>query len=180
MGHDHTLVFLRHGKSTYPDGVPDFDRPIGKRGKRQAKLAGEWLNRNVGSFDLILCSPATRTRETLDHAGLVGPVVYVDELYTLSHRAYLEVIADKGADHKRVAVVGHAPAISATALALTKNRTSRAAELLEDKYPTSGVAVLGSNKDLADLATGHLTLTDFYCPERPHMSQVKKDRKEVE
>lgn len=180
MTDDQTLVFLRHGKSTYPQGVGDELRPLAKRGKRQAKLSGEWINANFEPFDLILCSPATRTRETLEHAGLSGPVEYVEDLYTASHRVYLDVIARLGAGHKRVAVVGHAPAISSSALALTKNRTDEAARLMEAKYPTSGVAVLESKRPFEDLAADHMTLTDFYCPERPHMSHTKKSRHKVE
>ncbi|HUB57091.1 MAG TPA: histidine phosphatase family protein, partial [Mycobacterium sp.] len=35
-----TLVLLRHAKSAYPNGVPDHDRPLAPRGRREAGLAG--------------------------------------------------------------------------------------------------------------------------------------------
>lgn len=162
----HTLVLLRHGKSAYPEGVADHDRPLAPRGERQAKLAGEWIRENVGPLDLILCSTATRTRKTLENAALEGPVVYVDELYDQAHRAYLGVLTDHGADAKKVALVGHEPAIAATALALAKNRDSKAAQKLEEKYPTSGVAVLEGSLPFSALETGHMTLTHFHVPER--------------
>lgn len=165
---EHTLVFLRHGKSAYPDGVPDPQRPLAKRGLRQAALAGDWINKHVGQFDLILCSPATRTRETLSQANLQGPVKYIDDLYHWSHRAYLDVISQYGGDLSKIVVVGHQPAIAATAIALTKNRDSKAARRMEQKYPTSAVAVLESKKPFTDLATGHMKLVNFHVPERPH------------
>ena len=36
-----TLILLRHAKSDYPDGVADHERPLAKRGIREAALADE-------------------------------------------------------------------------------------------------------------------------------------------
>ena len=160
------LVFLRHGKSAYPDGVPDHDRPLAARGERQATLAGQWINDKVGAFDLILCSTATRTRKTLENAGLQGPVVYLDELYDESHLAYIDVIRAHGGENRHIAVVGHEPAIAATALALISNRDDPVARQMEAKYPTSGVALLKGSRPFSGLETGHMTLVDLHVPER--------------
>lgn len=163
----HTLVLLRHGKSAYPQGVYDKDRPLARRGIYQARKSGEWINKHVGDFDVILCSSATRTRQTLQEAGLVGPVEYLDELYNWSHRAYLDTIRKYGGDLTRVALVGHEPAISATALALMRTRDTKPALRLEHKYPTSGVAVLKGKRTFADLETGRMELVDFHVPPHP-------------
>ena len=79
--HDRTLVLLRHAKSAYPDGVADHDRPLAPRGQREAGLAGDWLRSQSAAIDLVLCSTATRTRETLARTGIDAPVRYVDRLY---------------------------------------------------------------------------------------------------
>ena len=76
-----TLVLLRHGKSAYPPDVGDHDRPLAPRGVREAGLAGDWLRANVPAVDAVLCSTATRTRETLAGTGVDAPVHYVDRLY---------------------------------------------------------------------------------------------------
>lgn len=162
----HQLVLLRHGKSAYPHGVADVNRPLAERGRRQARLAGEWIDKHVGTFDLILCSTAKRTRETLEEARLKGPVTHLDELYDWAHLAYLEAIMTHGAGVHKLAVIGHHPAISATALALAGNRDSAAARQLEHKYPTSGIALLSSSKKFSDLETGHFTLEHFHAPGR--------------
>ncbi len=164
----HTLVLLRHGKSVYPKGVKDHQRPLAPRGHRQAKLAGEWIREHVGDFDLILCSTSVRTRMTLEEADLKGPVKYLDDLYTASHHAYLDVIEEDGGKAKKVALVGHEPAISATALALISNRDSKPARVIESKFPTSAVAVLQGPRSFSDLETGRMTLEHFYVPERHH------------
>src|SRR5258708_16699762 len=59
------LVLLRHAKSAYPDGVADHDRPLAPRGIKEAGLAGDWLRANLPAVDAVLCSTATRARETL-------------------------------------------------------------------------------------------------------------------
>ncbi|MDT5172030.1 MAG: phosphohistidine phosphatase, partial [Mycobacterium sp.] len=76
--HDRTLVLLRHAKSAYPDEVADHDRPLAPRGQREAGLAGDWLRTNLPAIDAVLCSTATRARETLAHTGIEAPVRYVD------------------------------------------------------------------------------------------------------
>lgn len=162
----HELVLLRHGKSAYPHGVSDVNRPLAARGRHQAQLAGEWINKNVGAFDLILCSTAKRTRQTLKEADLKGSVTYLDELYDEAHQAYLETIIKHGEGVHRLAIVGHHPAISATALALTRNRDSAPARQLEHKYPTSAIAVLSTSKKFSELETGHFTLEQFHVPGR--------------
>src|ERR1700733_6103572 len=57
------LVLLRHAKSAWVDG-PDHDRPLGKRGRRDAPRAGRWLGRSGYVPDLVVCSTARRTRDT--------------------------------------------------------------------------------------------------------------------
>ena len=67
-----TLVLLRHGKSAYPPGVPDHDRPLADRGRRQAALAGEHVRTHLDHIDLVLCSTSERTRQTLAASGLAA------------------------------------------------------------------------------------------------------------
>ncbi len=62
-GAGRRLVLLRHAKSAWPD-MPDHERPLARRGQRDAPVMGRWL-RAVGLVpDLALCSSARRTRET--------------------------------------------------------------------------------------------------------------------
>jgi len=58
------LILLRHAKSAWPVGVGDHDRPLARRGRREAPLAGRWLNENAREIDLAVCSSANRTRQT--------------------------------------------------------------------------------------------------------------------
>ena len=58
------LVILRHAKSAWPDGIPDRQRPLAKRGRRDASATGLWLRDELGRLDAVLCSPAERARQT--------------------------------------------------------------------------------------------------------------------
>ena len=51
------------------------------RGEREAGLAGDWIRAHAPAVDAVLCSTATRTRETLERTRIDAPVHYVDRLY---------------------------------------------------------------------------------------------------
>ena len=61
------LILLRHAKSDWYSGVGvDHDRPLNERGRRDAPGVGAWLGENGYRPQHILCSSATRTRQTLE------------------------------------------------------------------------------------------------------------------
>ena len=60
------LLLLRHGKSDWNMDTTDFDRPLNKRGKRNAQRIGEWLNEQKLVPDLIISSPAIRALTTAE------------------------------------------------------------------------------------------------------------------
>jgi phosphohistidine phosphatase len=89
------LVLLRHAKSAWPD-MPDHERPLARRGQRDAPVMGHWL-RTAGLVpDLVLCSTARRARETWQLArsglGTGPPVRFDDRLYEASAAALLDFI----------------------------------------------------------------------------------------
>ena len=63
---ERTLILLRHAKSDWSGEEPDIDRPLAKRGRRQAPDTGRWLARSIHGIDLAVVSPAVRTRKTWD------------------------------------------------------------------------------------------------------------------
>jgi phosphohistidine phosphatase len=140
------LILMRHAKSAWDnDATPDFDRPLAPRGRRDAKAMSALVARDFRP-DRILCSPSRRTRETLalltPALGEAIDVVYLDALY--DHPGdYTDVIAAHGGQARRLMVLGHNPAIQATALALVAAGDDKLRSRLHAKYPTSAVAVIG-------------------------------------
>jgi phosphohistidine phosphatase len=164
--HDRTLVLLRHAKSAYPDGVADHDRPLAPRGLREAGLAGDWLRTNLPAIDAVLCSTATRARETLAHTGIEAPVRYVDRLYDATAGTVIDEINGVSDGVAVLLVVAHEPTMTQVALGLTKqnNANTDAAERISTKFPTSAVAVLRFTRSWSDLELGSGELADFHVP----------------
>lgn len=168
-----TLVLLRHAKSDYPDDVADHDRPLAPRGEREATLAGEWLREGAGlqpPVQAVLCSSATRTRQTLQRTGLTVPTHVTERLYGATPGT---VIAEVNAaatrfdfDPQTLLVVGHEPAMSQVAVGLADAAESNlaAAERISSKYPTSALAVLRFEGPWSALELGTAALVTFYVP----------------
>lgn len=161
-----TLVLLRHAKSDYPDEVTDHDRPLAPRGVREAGLAGRWLRATLAPVEAVLCSTATRTRETLARLDLDAPVSFRDRLYAAAPGTVLAEINTVADDVGGLLVIGHEPAMSAVAVGLSGAAgTDRAAlARLSTKFPTSAMAVLRVPCRWERLELGGAALTDFHVP----------------
>ncbi|MBX2869202.1 MAG: histidine phosphatase family protein [Acidiferrobacterales bacterium] len=111
------LVLLRHAKSDWHSGVQrDFDRPLNRRGRLAAPAMGDWFTENEIRPDIILCSPAERTRETI---ALVSErcqwsdieLAFVPSLYHASLQDLLQSIESGLDDHRSIMLVGHNPGL---------------------------------------------------------------------
>lgn len=159
-----TLILLRHGKSDYPVGVPDHDRPLVERGRREAGLAGDWLRSTQPQVDEVLCSTATRTRQTLTATGIDAPVAFERQVYEAEPDVIIELLRRTDNAVGTLLVVGHAPGMPWTAWQLAHNRTSDAAERLGRKFPTSALAVLRFDRPWIDVDTATGDLVSFHVP----------------
>ena len=118
-----TLSLLRHAKSSWSNPtLPDRDRPLATRGVTDAPLMGKAMAERGIDPELVLCSSARRTRDTL---ALVLPelrvepkVIYEDALYHAAPEAMLEMLHAVQPGANRVMLVGHNPEIQAFALDL--------------------------------------------------------------
>jgi phosphohistidine phosphatase len=161
----HTLILLRHAKSAYPDGVRDHERPLAPRGIREAALAGDWIRANLPPVDAVLCSTATRTRQTLTRTGIDAPVQYTDRLYDTTPGIVIDVINGAGGEADNLLVVGHEPVMSALALGLAGPGSSQStADQITVKYPTSALAVLQTYHPWARLELHGAALMTFHVP----------------
>jgi len=142
-----TLSLLRHAKSSWNNpAVPDHDRPLATRGVVDAPLMGRAMTERGIDPDLVLCSSARRTRDTL---ALVLPelkvepkVVYEDVLYHASAAEMLEMMRAVPPGASRLMLVGHNPEIHALALDLVGSGPKLYRDKLRDKYPTAGLVVV--------------------------------------
>ena len=140
------LLLLRHAKAEQPSaGMGDPERPLAPRGRRDAGLVGARIEADGLLPDLILCSPAERTRETLSALGPAfsdTATVFPDELYEPASGDYIEAIRAQGGDARSLLVIGHNPAIQRSALVLIGEGKRALAGEMAHKYPTGALVVL--------------------------------------
>lgn len=108
------LILLRHAKSSWDDpSLNDFERPLNERGRRAAPLVGRFMRKQKVCPDLILCSPAERTRQTVAlvavAAGLDAPVRYDERIYEATAARLAEVVSQAEEGAGEVLLVGHNP-----------------------------------------------------------------------
>ena len=124
-----TLFLVRHAKSSRDEpALPDKDRPLNDRGKRDAPKMGERLAKRGVTPDLILSSPAKRALETaqiiakkLDYK--LKDIVVDDRLYAGAVYDLLNVIHKLGDKPKRVILFGHNPELTEFAHRLSSEIT---------------------------------------------------------
>ncbi|MEU2002631.1 SixA phosphatase family protein [Rhodococcus sp. NPDC019627] len=162
--HSRTLILMRHGKSAYPAGVADHDRPLAPRGRRQAAMAGDWLRAMQPPVDAVLCSTSVRTRDTLAAAGVTAPTTFSEVLYGAYPAQVLAEIAETDASVRTLLVVGHDPGMPTTALDLAGNPDTGDAVAIREKFPTSALAVLTVPCSWAELTSSSASLTTFHVP----------------
>jgi phosphohistidine phosphatase len=114
----------------------------------------------------VLCSTATRTRETLARTGIDAPVRYVERLYDATAGTVIDEINGVSDDVSVLLVVGHEPTMTELALGLANRETTNAdaAVRISTKFPTSAMAVLRVNGSWTDLELGSAQLADFHVP----------------
>jgi phosphohistidine phosphatase len=109
-------IFIRHAKSDWSNAtLTDFQRPLNERGMRNAPVMGNWLKEQGILPDLILCSPALRTRTT---AELIADAIGVDRaniqmvpnFYEGSPNDLLRAVETLPDSCQTVFVVAHNPA----------------------------------------------------------------------
>lgn len=132
-----TLVLIRHAKSDWSNDLPDDERPLAPRGRRQAPAIGPWLVEHDLVPDLAVVSIARRARETWEAvaSGLGREVVARAEpaAYTFGGGALRRIARALDPGLGVVAVVGHNPAMEEVVEDLTGRWVA---------MPTAAIAVL--------------------------------------
>jgi phosphohistidine phosphatase len=139
------VYLLRHAKSSWKDrSLADRDRPLAQRGKRAAKAMAGHIEAEGIRPDLVLCSTARRSRETLERVetafGDRVEVRFEDALYGAGEDELLAILRALPPEVASVMIVGHNPGLEDLALALASAGAERAR--IEEKYPTAALVTI--------------------------------------
>src|SRR5215216_6730711 len=108
------LALVRHAKSSWADpDLADHDRPLNARGRRAATLVGQYLHAAGVHPDLVLCSSATRARQTLELLPLarMTDVLIEDQLYGAGPHELLARLRRIPAAVGSALLIGHNPGL---------------------------------------------------------------------
>lgn len=134
------LILMRHAKSDWGSpGLSDHARPLNGRGTGDAPIMGAWLRRGGYLPDEILCSTATRTRETLQGLGLEAGIAtqFLAALYHADPDTMFETLQQ--AKGQSVLMLGHNPGIAHFAADLVRHAPDHPRF---DDYPTCATLVV--------------------------------------
>ncbi|MCX4821289.1 histidine phosphatase family protein [Streptomyces sp. NBC_01142] len=166
-GNVRRLVVLRHAKSAWPD-VADHERPLAPRGRRDAPAAGRWLREADCLPELVVCSPALRTRQTWDlvsvEFGVITPVMHDARIYRASAGELLGVVREAPVHVRTLLLIGHNPGVQELVMMLAGEADGYALEQTRTKFPTSAIAVLHVPGSWSSLAPGAARLTEMVVP----------------
>jgi phosphohistidine phosphatase len=165
------LILVRHAKSAWPD-VPDHERPLAPRGRRQAPLIGAWLHRTGYVPDTVLCSTARRARQTWQlMSAELGGTAHVTEderIYGAHVTSLIELLRQVPGSVRVLLLVGHDPGIRDLAVTLAGHGSAGPAgdpvARVREKFPTGAAAVLKFRGAWSGLSIGAARLTDFVVP----------------
>jgi phosphohistidine phosphatase len=140
------LMLLRHAKSDRSvAGMRDHDRPLNPRGRESAPHIGAYMASHGLVPDLVVCSTATRTRETWDLVaaalGATPKVRYDERIYENDPGALFDLVrTTRNGD--TLLLIGHNPSFQMFAELMVASGHGDARQRLREKFPTAGLAVI--------------------------------------
>ena len=156
------ILVMRHAKSSWKDhSIPDHDRPLKKRGEKDAEKMGKLLKDKDLTPDLILSSTAERAKQTakiVHHTcKCKKDIIFSKELYMAEPSNILETIIKHAKDEKTILIIGHNPGMEAFVQILTGK---------VETLPTASIAHVTAKiakwKELAD--QDEVTLKKLWRP----------------
>ncbi len=137
------LLLMRHAKSSWDNSdIPDHERSLKKRGKKDAERMGKLLKSKELKPDLILSSTALRAKETAeivaDTCKCKKEIIFLDSLYMAEPSDILRAIEKNAKDKKTIMVIGHNPGLEAF-LQIADGKV--------ESLPTASVAYLTASID---------------------------------
>jgi phosphohistidine phosphatase len=162
------LIIMRHSKAER-EGETDHARRLSARGRRDATAAGRLLRERGQVPELALVSTSRRTRETWSAVcsglGSEPRAWFERSLYDEGPAAVVELVAGVDPGVRAVMVIGHNPAMSAVASALSDEGADPALEgALTDGLSTSALACFDVPVDWEDVNARRLRLTSLDVP----------------
>ncbi len=125
------IFILRHAKSSWDNtNLSDFERPLAKRGIKDAKKLNSFLIKNNLNIDKVYCSNAIRAKETFDLTadGFKFPIenaTYSDDLYFGDANNIINYLKNLDEKLNNILIIGHNPTLHVLVELLTNKYIER-------------------------------------------------------
>lgn len=138
-----TLSIIRHAKAATPDKYAnDFDRPLTKRGQKDALQISQLVATLEPAVDWVISSPAIRTRETTEVLVKTQPntpsIQWEESGYLAEADQWLTLLRIAPPEAGHIAIVGHNPGVSDLVARLAGGTVTH----LSFHLPTAALATL--------------------------------------
>ena len=131
-----TIILFRHGQTANGDFNRDIDRPLSLTGIKDVKKMGLYLSQKEDVPDIVISSPALRTKTTAEIAITNGkwncPMHIEAGIYGGAPYFILNLAKNQNDDLSSICLIGHEPNFSSF-IALTTNDKYQ-------KFPTASMA----------------------------------------
>ncbi|MBW6471959.1 MAG: histidine phosphatase family protein [Anaerolineaceae bacterium] len=118
-----TLLIMRHAKSSWKEQeLPDHDRPLKKKGRKDVANMAKLIKKKALVPDLILSSTAIRAKETatllMEKLNLKDRLELVEDFYMAEPETYIQKIATVPNKLEILLIVGHNPGLEGLVMTL--------------------------------------------------------------
>ena len=165
-----TVYLLRHAKAEpASDKQEDINRNLAERGREACSVIGSYMKEKDYLPSYVLCSPATRTRQTFDlvtqSMGIVPKHEFEKKIYASTTEGIIALLHHFDDSITSAMVIGHNPVMHHLALTLAQPISTNLHATLELKYPTGALTVLQFPVDSWQaISYGAGELVDFFTP----------------
>ena len=153
------LVLIRHAKSCWDTVMKDRERPLSRRGIKDAHLVSGVLIDHLPNKYIVWSSIAKRAKETAVIFGQnmdmnLDCIILKPEIYTFEYKTLTEAIKKCENRHNTLILFGHNNAIT--------KFVNKFGNLFYSNIPTCGVVVLNFGAESwEDIEHGEIELTIF-------------------
>ena len=158
-----TVYFIRHAKSSWKDmSLRDFDRPLNKRGLRDAPFMANLLKEKGIQADAIISSPANRAYTTACYFAKAQnieaeDIIKEEAIYEAYYSTILAIVQRQSNQYDTLMIFGHNPAFTNLANFFTSNYI--------DNVPTCGIVEVSTTiKKWTDLSEETGKVVSFLYP----------------
>ena len=161
------IFILRHGKAQSDNGHGDRERPLSPQGRADMAALAMKIKNDTLIPDRVFCSPARRTRETLQLALPDFPaqnISFPDKAYNSSAQTLRDIARSAPDESQSIMIIAHNPGIHEFAVSLADEKDVLADNLIAAYEPGTLTVIEVNAERWLDLPQGSGAIVTLLVP----------------